>query len=59
MLPDSSIELDLVIPYDRGDLISALHERGRVTATEYVEAGTRVTALVLPEYESAFAAFAV
>ncbi|MDQ1608257.1 MAG: GTPase [Microbacteriaceae bacterium] len=58
MLPDHSIELDLVIPYDRGDLISALHERGRVTATEYVEEGTRVKALVLPEYESAFAAFA-
>jgi GTP-binding protein HflX len=58
MLPDHSVELDLVIPYDRGDLISALHERGRVTSTEYVEAGTRVKALVLPEYESAFAAFA-
>ncbi len=58
MIPDPSVELDLVIPYDRGDLISALHERGRVMSTEYVEAGTRVTARVLPEYEAVFSAFA-
>ena len=59
LLPDPSIELDLVIPYDRGDLISALHERGRVMSTEYGEDGTRVTARILPEYEAVFSAFAV
>jgi GTPase len=57
MLPDSSVEMDLVIPYDRGDLISALYERGRVVTTEYVESGTRVRALVMPEFEAAFSAF--
>jgi GTP-binding protein HflX len=59
MLPDRSVEIDLLIPYDRGDLISALYERGRVISTEYVEGGTRLRALILPEYESAFSAFAV
>jgi GTP-binding protein HflX len=59
LLPDPSIELELVIPYDRGDLISALHERGRVVSTEYVADGTKVTARVLPEYEAVFSAFAV
>ncbi|WP_223690896.1 GTPase HflX [Leifsonia poae] len=59
LLPDTSIEIELVVPYDRGDLISALHERGRVLSTEYVEDGTRVTARIQPEYESVFEAFAV
>jgi len=59
LLPDTSIEVELVVPYDRGDLISALHERGRVLSTEYAEEGTRVTARIQPEYESVFEAFAV
>ncbi|MFF1878761.1 GTPase HflX [Leifsonia sp. NPDC058230] len=59
LLPDTSIEIELVVPYDRGDLISALHERGRVLSTEYVEDGTRVTARIQPEFESVFEAFAV
>ncbi|WP_157480382.1 GTPase HflX [Leifsonia sp. Root227] len=59
LLPDHSVEVDLVVPYDRGDLISALHERGRVVSTEYVEDGTRVRARVMPEYLSVFEAFAV
>ncbi|WP_308468409.1 GTPase HflX [Rathayibacter soli] len=58
LLPDPSIELTLLIPYDRGDLISALHERGRVIETAYVEDGTRVRALVMPEYAPAFETFA-
>ncbi|HEV7186155.1 MAG: GTPase HflX [Actinomycetales bacterium] len=59
LLPDTSVEVELVVPYDRGDLISALHERGRVLSTEYVEDGTRVTARIQPEFESVFEAFAV
>src|SRR4051812_5065118 len=59
LLPDTSIEVELVVPYDRGDLISALHERGRVLSTEYAEEGTRVTARIQPEYETVFEAFAV
>lgn len=59
LLPDRSVEVDLVVPYDRGDLISALHERGRVLSTDYAEDGTRVKARVMPEYLSVFEAFAV
>lgn len=59
LLPDTSIEVELVVPYDRGDLISALHERGRVLSTEYAEDGTRVRARIQPEFESVFEAFAV
>jgi len=59
LLPDPSVEVELVVPYDRGDLISALHERGRVLETAYVEEGTRVKARILPEYQAAFEPFAV
>ena len=59
LLPDPSLEVELVVPYDRGDLISALHERGRVISTEYVEEGTRVTARIMPEYHPAFEPFEV
>jgi GTP-binding protein HflX len=58
LLPDPSVRLELLIPYDRGDLISALHERGRVTETAYAEEGTRVSALVLPELAAVFEPFA-
>ncbi|MFJ3392920.1 GTPase HflX [Leifsonia aquatica] len=59
LLPDLSVEVELMVPYDRGDLISALHERGRVLATEYVEEGTRVHAKIMPEYTAVFEPFAV
>jgi GTP-binding protein HflX len=49
MLPDPAVEVDLLVPYDRGDVISALHESGRVLSTEYVEDGTRIRALASPE----------
>jgi len=45
-LPQPSTELTLLVPWDRGDVISTLHRRGRVLETEYVEEGTRVRALV-------------
>ena len=44
--PLPALEVDRVVPYDRGDLISPLHERGRVLSTEYEEEGTRINALV-------------
>jgi GTP-binding protein HflX len=49
MLPDPAVEVDLLVPYDRGDVISTLHETGRVLSTEYVEDGTRIRALASPE----------
>jgi GTPase len=58
-LPRPRIELDLLIPYERGDLIAVLHEQGRVVATEYAETGTRVSALVTAAIKSQFEPFAV
>ena len=49
MLPNPDVELTVVIPYDRGDLVSLLHDRGRIVETSYDEAGTRVHAFATPE----------
>ena len=45
-LPHPKIEIDLVIPYDRGDLVSAIHEQGEILSEEYVENGTKIHAHV-------------
>ncbi len=59
LLPDPSLEIELVVPYDRGDLISLLHEKGRVISTEYVEDGTLVNARISQDLEAQFAEFRV
>jgi len=41
-LPEPDVELDIVIPYERGDLVSFAHDRARVLATSYEEGGTRL-----------------
>ncbi|NRD27608.1 GTPase HflX [Frigoribacterium sp. VKM Ac-2836] len=48
VLPEPEIELDLLVPYDRGDVVSHLHDSGRILSTDYVEQGTRVHARVYP-----------
>ena len=42
-LPQFDVELEILVPYDRGDLVSLAHARGRVIDTVYEEAGTRIT----------------
>ena len=48
-LPHPEIDVDLVVPYDRGDLIAQAHERGEVIAEEHLADGTRLKARVSPE----------
>jgi GTP-binding protein HflX len=38
--------VDVVIPYDRGDLVSRVHADGRVQETEHISDGTRIKARV-------------
>lgn len=59
MLPNPDVELTVVIPYDRGDLVSLLHDRGRIVETSYDEAGTRVHAFATPEIATLVEQFAV
>jgi GTPase len=46
-LPRLDHEVRLLVPYDRGDLISRAHEEGEVVSVEHVEDGTILHAWVL------------
>ena len=46
MLPRPEADVDLVVPYARGDLVSRVHADGEIDAIDYLEAGTRVVARV-------------
>lgn len=48
LLPAPEVELTLLVPYDRGEVISRLHVQGRVLSTDYREDGTLVKAMVHP-----------
>jgi len=45
-LPHPNIEIDTVIPYTRGDLVNAIHEKGEVLEEEFRPEGTYLRALV-------------
>ncbi|MGV8970234.1 MAG: GTPase HflX [Microbacteriaceae bacterium] len=59
LLPSPSVLVELLVPYDRGDVVAGLHDRGRIVSTEYLAAGTHVTAMVKPADETALNAFLV
>ncbi len=46
LIPDTAVEAELVVPYDRGDVIAFLYDNYRVLSTQYEEASTRIRALV-------------
>ncbi|PRY63672.1 GTP-binding protein HflX [Knoellia remsis] len=56
-LPQPDIDVDVLVPYDRGDLVSRLHEEGEVLASEHVGNGTRVTAKVNADLAAELAAY--
>jgi GTP-binding protein HflX len=43
---ETDTAVDVVIPYDRGDLVSRVHADGRVQETEHISDGTRIKARV-------------
>jgi GTP-binding protein HflX len=45
-LPHPNVEIRAVIPYKRGDLVSAIHERGEILSEEHLETGTSIHAYV-------------
>ncbi len=48
VLPAPELRVTLLVPYDRGEVISRLHISGRVISTDYLEEGTKVVAMVHP-----------
>ena len=45
-LPKPRIEITALIPFSRGDLVSAIHERGEILSEDYSEQGTKIHAFV-------------
>ena len=45
-LPHPSVEITAVIPYHRGDLVSAIHEHGEILSEEHLAEGTSIHAYV-------------
>ena len=45
-LPRPRIEIRTVLPYDRGDLVSQIHEHGEILSQEYLPEGTSLHAMV-------------
>lgn len=41
-LPRPGIQIDLVVPYERGDLVHRVHEHGDIELTEHVATGTHL-----------------
>ena len=45
-LPRPRIEIRTVLPYERGDLVSQIHEHGEILSQEYLPEGTSLHAMV-------------
>jgi GTP-binding protein HflX len=45
-LPRPRVEIKTIIPFTRGDLVSAIHERGQILSEEYLPEGTAIHAMV-------------
>jgi GTPase len=45
-LPRPDVEVSLLIPYDRGDLVARIHRHGDVQAVTHTDEGTRIDAKV-------------
>ncbi|QMU97963.1 GTPase HflX [Microbacterium esteraromaticum] len=58
-LPMPAVEVRALVPYDRGDLISAVHESGVLISAEHEENGTAVHAHVSERLAAELAPFAV
>ena len=57
LLPHPSLPMRLVVPYDRGDIVAALHDTATVQSISYSEAGTELLVLVEPAAATAYEQF--
>lgn len=58
-LPKPNVAVKVLIPYNRGDLVSRLHINSQINKIEYQETGTYVDALVRPDIASELEQFRV
>ena len=58
-LPRPAVEVDALVPYQRGDLVNRIHEFGEVLDLDHTAEGTRVRARVHPDLAGDLAQYAV
>ncbi len=58
-LPRPQIEVRAIVPYARGDLINAVHERGEMLEVDHTAEGTLVVARVHPDLAGALEQYTV
>jgi GTP-binding protein HflX len=58
-LPRPDVDVDVLVPYDRGDLVARVHRDGEVLAERHEAGGTRLTARVDGALAAALGDFAV
>ncbi|SDS63613.1 GTP-binding protein HflX [Paraoerskovia marina] len=58
-LPRPAVEIDAVVPYDRGDLVHRIHEEGEIDEEEHLGTGTRIRGRVDADLAAQIASVAV
>ena len=56
-LPRPAVDLDVLVPYDRGDLVAWIHRRGQVLTIRHAEDGTELHVRVDEQLAAELAAF--
>jgi GTP-binding protein HflX len=59
LLPRPDVELEVLVPYDRGDLVSRAYGDGEVLSERHTEVGTRLHAKVEPSLAADLAPYVV
>jgi GTPase len=59
LLPRPDVDVSLLVPYNRGDVVSRVHEHGEVLAVTHTDEGTRIDARVPQLLAGELAAFAL
>lgn len=59
LLPKPDVDMSVLLPYSRGDLLSRIHDRGTVRELEHTADGTRVHAMVRGDLAADLEAFVI
>jgi len=58
-LPNPDVEIEALVPYERGDLIDRIHRTGSIEVLEHTSEGTRVRAHVRPGLAEELSSYSV
>jgi GTP-binding protein HflX len=56
-LPRPAVELQVLLPYDRGDLVARIHRKGQVLSTRHTDEGTELRVRVNEQLAAELAPF--